>query len=57
MKLKLNMTIAAPLAAGPIAAAVDCNIYTSGQVDALFAAVDFAMNEQWHSSVSDGSYE
>ena len=32
----------------PNSAAVDCNIYSIGQVDALFAAVDFAMNDQWH---------
>lgn len=38
----------------PNSSPVDCNIYTVGQVDSLFAAVDFEINEQWHSSFQMG---
>lgn len=38
----------------PNSSPVDCNIYTVGQVDSLFAAVDFEINEQWHSSFHMG---
>jgi vitamin B12 transporter len=33
---------------------VDCNIYTAGQVDALFAALEFKVSDQWHSSLQLG---
>jgi len=38
----------------PNSSPVDCNIYTVGQVDSLFAAMDFEINEQWHSSFQMG---
>ena len=38
----------------PNSSPVDCNIYTVGQVDSLFAAVDLEINEQWHSSFQMG---
>ena len=38
----------------PNSSPVDCNIYTVGQVDSLFGAVDFEINEQWHSSFQMG---
>jgi vitamin B12 transporter len=33
---------------------VDCNIFTAGQVDALFAALEFKVSDQWHSSLQLG---
>jgi vitamin B12 transporter len=38
----------------PDSSSVDCNIYSAGQVDALFGAVEVELNDQWHSAFQLG---
>jgi len=38
----------------PNSSSVDCNIFSTGQVDSLFTAIELEVSEQWHTSLQLG---